>query len=741
MPRPRFYYGLKPFVPWRLRLALRRLSVRQSRRKWESVWPIDPASAKVPAGWPGWPDSKNFAFVITHDVEDQHGVDKCRQLAEVEMEMGFRSSFNFIPEGPYLVPVELRTWLTDEGFEVGVHDLRHDGKLYASRSKFRENAQRINFHLKEWGAKGFRSGFMLHELDWIHDLDILYDSSTFDTDPFEPQPDAAGTIFPFWVPGSGMNGPAGEPPSSRARGYLEIPYTLPQDSTLFSVFREKTPEIWLRKLDWIAGRGGMALINVHPDYVGFNPGRTVKREFPVDHYKSLLRYIKVHYFEKYWNPLPVDLARWYVKEVQSKVVDEQPARKQRLPNLAGKRAAVLLYSYYPSDSRPRRAAEAMVEAGMEVDLLCLKEGPSEPDREKIHGVNVFRTPIRRIRGRRFSYVLKYGLFFLTSLWWLFKRGFRGKYDVVHVHNMPDFLVFAAAFQKMSGTRIILDLHDPMPELMRSIYGLRQDNWQIRLLLRLESMAIKFSSVALTPNITFKNLFASRSCAPEKMRIIMNSPEEEIFDPAIGRTEASIAPSQGSEFRIMHHGSIVRRHGVDVLVRAVAKVRTNAPGIHLDIYGRREPFLDEVMKLAANLGIADVVHYHGVKSPTEIGKAIERTHLGVIPNRRSSFTELNFPTRIFEYLAMGRPVVAPASQGITDYFGPTELILFEQDNIDDLAAKILWVHDNPDLVRETVGRGVRVYRQHLWQEEKKSFLYCVDDIIGPVPKGSHFEQYS
>jgi glycosyltransferase involved in cell wall biosynthesis len=725
MPRPRLYYWLKPYVPWRIRLALRRASARRIKSKSGSTWPIDPSAAKTPEGWPGWPNGKQFSFVITHDVEGPDGLAKCRRLAEVEMEAGFRSSFNFIPEGPYSVPPDLRIWLTERGFEVGVHDLRHDGKLYYSRSKFRENANRINRYIQEWGAKGFRSGFMLHELDWIHDLNILYDSSTFDTDPFEPQPDPAKTIFPFWVSPINSSLPDSEIPLRESQGYIELPYTLPQDSTLFSVFQESSAAIWLKKLDWIVENKGMALINVHPDYVGFPGERFRKREFPVAHYITLLAHLKDRYNGLYWQPLPVELAQWYRTELRPQSPAIAPSCGQ-VPSLVKKRAAVLLYSYYPSDSRPRRAAEAMVEAGMDVDLLCLKESANEPAQETIRGVNVFRMPMRRIRGGRISYVWKYGRFFLTSLAWLSRKSIHRRYDVIHVHNMPDFLVFATTPQRLFGTRVILDLHDPMPELMTSIYGLSQDHWQVKLLLRVERLAIKYSDVTLTPNITFKALFASRSCAPGKIHIIMNSPEEHIFNTADDDHESE--SPKPNEFRIMHHGAIVRRHGIDFLIRAVAALRTKIPGIHLDIYGRKEPFLSEVLDLARDLGIAEIIHYHGEMTPIQVGKAIRRANLGIIPNRRSPFTETNFPTRIFEYLAMDRPVVAPATQGITDYFAEDQLVLFKQDDLDDLVSKIFWVFSNPKLVTAIVGRGKAIYRKHLWTDEKASFIKCVSELL-------------
>src|SRR5262249_30281051 len=150
------------------------------------------------------PNGKQFAVVLTHDVEGQSGLEKCRKLMALEAKLGFRSSFNFVPEGEYQVGRELREELSRSGFEVGVHDLHHDGKLYRSRCEFERTAVRINQYLKEWNAVGFRAGFMLHNLEWLHDLNVEYDASTFDTDPFEPQPDGVSTIFPFWAPRTGL---------------------------------------------------------------------------------------------------------------------------------------------------------------------------------------------------------------------------------------------------------------------------------------------------------------------------------------------------------------------------------------------------------------------------------------------------------------------------------------------------------------------------------------------------------
>jgi hypothetical protein len=348
--RNRLYYQLKPFIPQFLRTAIRRKLARRLRRNIGDLWPIMPGSECPPENWPGWPQGKKFAFVLTHDVESEAGLRRCRSLMQLELDLGFRSSFNFIPEGSYVVPAELREELTARGFEVGIHDLKHDGHLFASHRTFKRHAERINAYVHEWGASGFRSAFMFRKLDWLHDLDVLYDASTFDTDPFEPQPDGRHTIFPFWVPAplaensklrdqtsevkdqssngtdqrSEVGGQRSEVSVSGVRhssfdirdsatstgGYVELPYTLPQDFTLFVLLQEKTPEIWLRKLDWVAQHGGMALVDVHPDYLCFDDAAMGPTQYPVSHYRALLDYVRRKYDGAFWHTIPSDVAQF-----------------------------------------------------------------------------------------------------------------------------------------------------------------------------------------------------------------------------------------------------------------------------------------------------------------------------------------------------------------------------------------------------------------------------------------------
>lgn len=405
----------------------------------------------------------------------------------------------------------------------------------------------------------------------------------------------------------------------------------------------------------------------------------------------------------------------------------EPPRAVPAAKFSGKSAAVLLYSFYPADPRPKRTAEALIDEGMSVDLLCLKEFETEADEEVVNGVRVFRLSLTKASGGKISYFIQYAQFLIKAFLFLLRRGWKGQYDLVHVHNMPDILVFSALIPKTRGAQVILDLHDPMPELMTSIYGLDANHWLVKTLLVLERWSIAFADLAVTPNIAFKRLFCSRSCAEEKMGIVINTPEPHVFDPDQFATELP-SPGNGRPYRLMHHGSILHRHGIDILVEAVAKVRPQIPEIQLDILGTRTPFLDDVLFRAKELKVDDCVHYLGARTQTEIAQCICDYDLGVVPNRRNPFTEINFPTRLFEYVSLRRPVIAPNTEGIRDYFGKDDILYFEPDDAQDLADKILWAHRNHSKVVEIVENGREVYRRNLWRDERDRFVLMVVRLL-------------
>jgi len=185
--------------------------------------------------------------------------------------------------------------------------------------------------------------------------------------------------------------------------------------------------------------------------------------------------------------------------------------------------------------------------------------------------------------------------------------------------------------------------------------------------------------------------------------------------------------------IMYHGSLVERHGLDLAVAALAKIQNEIPLAELRIYGSHTPYLSKVLESITDPNLKKAVCYLGAKPLDAIVEAIGECDVGVIPNRRSIFTELNTPTRIFEYLSQGKPVISPEAAGILDYFGPEDLIYFELGNCEALAEKMRFVYQNPERVQEIVRRGQQVLREHTWSSERNLFLNTVIDVISDGTK--------
>jgi glycosyltransferase involved in cell wall biosynthesis len=396
--------------------------------------------------------------------------------------------------------------------------------------------------------------------------------------------------------------------------------------------------------------------------------------------------------------------------------------------LRGKNAAVVVFSYYPSDVRVLRGAEAMSKAGMGVDLLCLQKSTEEPARERINGVNVFRIALKKRRAGKLTYASQYLAFLLLSFLWLSRRLLKRRYDLVHVHNMPDFLVFCAGLAKAFGSRVMLDLHDPTPEVFITVYGLSSEDWLVSLVRHVEKLSIAFADLVVTPNIAFRELFLKRSCAPEKIEIIMNSPLEEVFQFREPSEEILDARSPDARFVIMYHGTLVERHGLHIAIEAVSLLRERIPGLCFHIYGAETAYLrDQVLPLVARLGLPDRVHYLGEQPQVVIAHAVAACNLGIIPNLKTVFTEINLPTRIFEYLALGKPVIVPKTRGIRDYFNSDNMLFFSANKVESLASQIQWVFDHQEETRAIVRRGQEVYRRHLWNEEEQRFLNLISGL--------------
>lgn len=395
-------------------------------------------------------------------------------------------------------------------------------------------------------------------------------------------------------------------------------------------------------------------------------------------------------------------------------------------SLAGKRVAMVTFSSFPFDPRPRRAAEAYVREGATVDLICMKDD-NALKRESLNGIEVFRIPFKKYRGGKLAYAYQYSVFILISSAIFAFRSLTVSYDLVHVHNMPDILVASALIPKAFGAKVVLDLHDPMPELMMTIFDKNENSRGVRWLKRLEKWSLARADLVLSVNLACKRIFSSRSCPADKITVVMNAPDGQIF-PFSPLCSDHSARVKDRALVVMYHGSLVERNGLDLAVDAFAQVRDKFPTAELRIYGAKTDFLDRVMARVRDRGLDDVIRYLGPKRLEDIVEEIKKCDVGVIPNHWNPFTEINTPTRIFEYLALGKPVIAPSTPGIQDYFDKKSLLFFEAGNSKNLAEQVEHALACPDEVAEIVRRGQQVYQAHTWERERDQFLGRVSEML-------------
>jgi glycosyltransferase involved in cell wall biosynthesis/peptidoglycan/xylan/chitin deacetylase (PgdA/CDA1 family) len=697
----KIYYIFKPCIPRRLQIILRRQIVQIQRGKYADIWPIDERASKQPEDWQGWPENKQFALVLTHDVETSRGLDKCLDLMELDQQLGFRSSFNFVAE-EYNILSTLRSYLIEYGFEVGLHGLTHGGQLYKSRKIFDQQKIRINKYLKEWNAVGFRSPSMHRNFEWIHDLNIEYDSSSFDSDPFEPQPDGMGTIFPFFV--HGYDG---------QKGYVELPYTLPQDFTLFVLMKEKNIDIWKKKLDWIASHRGMALIITHPDYMNFNGSCSEFGEYPAEYYQRFLEYIKSQYEGQYWHVLPKEIASFAVK---NRLHIKSTCRS----NAKIKRACMLAYTFYESDNRVRRYAETLARQGYQVDAVVLKKG-DQPRNGNLNGVKICRIQ-KRVRDEKskFSYLYRLLKFFINSALFISKQHLQQRYDLIHVHSVPDFEVFATFLAKMTGARIILDIHDIVPEFYASRFKVGKESSAFKALALIEKASIAFSDHVIIANHIWEKTLVSRSVTKDKCTTMLNYPDPSIFYRR-PRTR------KDDKFIIIYPGTFSWHQGVDIAVQAFAHIKDEVPEAEFYIYGDG-PMRAEVQQLIADLGVQDRIFLNEPLPAERIAAVMADADLGVVPKRNDSFGGDAFSTKILEFMALGVPVVAAATRIDRYYFNDDIVRFFEPENAIDLALTIKELVRSRGLRERLALNATAFVADYTWDKKERDYLFLVGNIV-------------
>jgi glycosyltransferase involved in cell wall biosynthesis len=770
------FYTLKPLIPRRVQIALRRRIAVYKRCKHAHIWPIDPHSATPPQGWAGWPEGKKFALVLSHDVDTARGYENVLKLVELEESMGFRSCFNFVPERYGRVSLDLMDELRRRGFGVGVHGLKHDGKLFISKRHFDRQAVRINGYLKEWETGGFTSPSMHRNLDWMTALNITYSTSTFDTDPFEPQPDGAGTIFPVVVfkesrerlaVSSQISPPSPSSfPASRLPGFfIELPYTLPQDSTLFIILKEKTIDIWKGKLDWIAENGGMALLNSHPDYMDFDGDGRDELLYPVQHYIDFLQYLQRRYAGRYfhalpsalasslpcdslnslsavalgnggcssrpsffslsampapWNEAPIPLGSYQLPE------PNKPNKPRKLPSLRASepssralRVAMLSYSFYESDNRVRRYAETLARRGDHVDIISLRR-PGQVVYSELNGVRVHRIQERvRDEKGKFTYLSKILKFFVRSAALLTGEHLKKPYDLVHVHSVPDFEVFAALVPKLAGAKVILDIHDIVPELYADKFHIGRNSSVFKSLVLAEQASAKFADHVIISNHLWHKRLCSRSVSNDKCTAILNYPDEQTFFKEFPK-------KPNKRFVFLYPGTLNFHQGLDLAVQAFSRIKDEADPSELHIIGEG-PAREELRGMVRINGVQNRVFLKDPVPLDKIARIMSAADAGIIPKRNDGFGGEAFSTKSLEFMSLGVPIIVSRTRIDQYYFNDSVVKFVDPENVQDLAEGMLAMIRDKELRDRLAERGLEFARNFSWGEKKKIYLDLVDSL--------------
>jgi glycosyltransferase involved in cell wall biosynthesis len=392
-----------------------------------------------------------------------------------------------------------------------------------------------------------------------------------------------------------------------------------------------------------------------------------------------------------------------------------------------------VYSYYPFDPRVRRAAEALVEKGYSVDVICLR-GENEDKHSTYNGVNAYRLPLEHRRGGYLRYLYNYGMFFLLSFLMLNSLDRKKRYSVVHVHSLPDFLVFITFFQKRRGIKIVLDLHEAMPEIFAARFNKDTGSFLTRFPMFLERISHAFANQIITVNNAIKEIYMKRGVPEKKITVIMNSPDEGLRQKKdISDFVAKLGLD--NKFLLVFVGGINSERNIEVILNATAKVKSTIPNFYFIIFGhsygqKKGSYKDQLRALVRELGIEDNVYIGGKLDPEEVSSYLELTDFGVVSYVRNPLTEVAMPNKVFEYIAVGKPIIVCRLKALHSLLGENCALYYKPGDSDDLAKKILMVHSQMDKMADMISNARKVYDECKWDVMKERLYKMYEDLDDP-----------
>ena len=387
---------------------------------------------------------------------------------------------------------------------------------------------------------------------------------------------------------------------------------------------------------------------------------------------------------------------------------------------------MLAYTFYEGDNRVMRYAETMAARGDRVDVIALRTSDGDLD-STVNGVNVIKIQTRiPNENQSFVYLFRLLTFLLRSTWVLWERHRKFKYDLIHVHSVPDFLVFAAVLPKLAGARVILDIHDILPEFYASKFKSGSDSPAYKALLLAERVSARVADHVIIANDLWRNRLIQRSVPAPKCTTIMNYPDLSIFHRC-GRTR------DDGRFVILYPGSLNWHQGLDIAVRALARISARVPQVDLHIYGRG-PEKENLVALANQLGLANRVFLRDTVSLRETARIMENADLAVVPKRSNLFSNEAFSTKTLEFMAMGVPLIVAATDIDKYYFNDSQVMFFPPENDEALAAAMLTLIENQDLRESLIKNGIACAETNDWERKKSLYLDIVSSLANQTDQG-------
>lgn len=391
------------------------------------------------------------------------------------------------------------------------------------------------------------------------------------------------------------------------------------------------------------------------------------------------------------------------------------------------RHCMVVHAYYPlGETRVEREALALIKHGIDVHVICLQK-PGEAKMEIVNGAHVSRLPVKRHRGRGlFVQMLEYLTFFAIAFVYLARLHRREHFEVVQVHNLPDFLVFVGLIPKLTGAKIILDLHDLMPEFYAERFQRPMDHILVRIIRWQEWLSCRFADHIITVTELWRQTLIARGQPAHKVSVVMNVADDRIFNPT-----AATHVSKDNCFRLIYHGILGQRQGLDLVLMAMDKIRKDAPNIYLTLHGGGE-YRPTLEKMVAELGLYDHVQFSTISLPTEqLPVLLKKADLGIVPYRNGVFTGGILPTKLMEYAALGIPAIAARTPAISAYFDDDAVRFFAVDDVNDLADCILALYRNQAQLAELARNIVKFNEQFNWTKIGQEYVALVSRMTAPA----------